>query len=133
MNREIEFRGQRSDNGEWVTGDLVTVRSKTGKLQFFIAGNGAPLRVRSETVGQFTGLLDRKGKKVFQGDVVGRSVHPLAFEWAEVFVVVWAEFGWMKQIGHHLRITRAFDWYNPAVHTVLGNVYDNPELLEQTR
>lgn len=130
MNREIEFRGQRSDNGEWVTGDLVTVRSEGGKLQFFIAGNGAPLRVRSETVGQFTGLLDKNGKQIFEGDVVKRIfVNEHLQEVERLWEVYWGQWCWMKKKGNGILFS--FDSIEARGSEIIGNIHDNPELLSE--
>jgi hypothetical protein len=83
MNREILFRGQRVDNGNWVEGDLVyrygdkskpMIHSKVCDITTFA-------NVIPETVGQFTGLLDKNGKKVFEGD----KYKDVTGEWIVVF------------------------------------------------
>jgi hypothetical protein len=70
MNRQIKFRGLRLDGKGWVVGSLLCPHA--GNESTYIIGcNGSDFEVKPETVGQFTGLTDRNGVEVFEGDLVG--------------------------------------------------------------
>lgn len=76
MNRSIEFRGIRLDGGGWLISNCID-QCKDGKvyMKHYVDPNGNTtlfmwLEVKPDTIGQYTGLLDRKGVKVFDGDVI---------------------------------------------------------------
>ena len=123
MNREILFRGKRVDNGDWGYGYAVKGNDK--KYQMFIAasigvgfftGGIIAYEVIPETVGQFTGLCDKNGKKIFEGDIVESPNGTQGFiEWQN------AECAFLVNIGD--------DWQtmDDCPYEVIGNIYDNKE------
>lgn len=122
--REILFRGKRVSNGEWYEG--VDVMHKTIRGELCLANVGEDwVRVIPETVGQYTGLTDRNGRKIFEGDIVryGDGLHRVVFEQRNGT----AYFG----IAISEIETWHFDNSVPAKQMeVIGNISDNPELLE---
>ena len=125
--REILFRGKRIDSGEWVeggcraekVGDYITAVSIMEHL-----GHGVwnVCRVDHATVGQYTGLTDKNGKKIFEGDILKGicGMHIVFFD--ERF----ACFDWREIKG---KPTENFSGFADE-YEIVGNIHDNPELLE---
>ena len=140
--RDILFRGKRVDNGEWIEGCLlrVYVRVCRGVYQpreYAIQSVEewiAPPFVVPETVGQYTGLTDKNGKKIFEGDICKTYFESYTHSWEEVGVV--AEFcgayGIESAEGKHFRAFINKSVYARS-HEVIGTIYDNPELLEEDK
>lgn len=124
--REILFRGKRVDNGEWETGSLLVERMNTSDQQVMIADKmtGYPTLVLPETIGQYTGLCDKNGVKIFEGDVV-KSI-------AAWYAVEFENGGYGLRLfgkGELIPIMGRGN-FNANEVEVIGNVFDNPELLE---
>ena len=120
--REIKFRG-RDEHGKWHYGDLLS-------WPIIRSFNGLNKEVAADTVGQFTGLKDCEEREIYEGDIVRFKLPPMVLtnEKTAVGAVVY-EYGQFLVIIHALRFT-IFSVINDC--TVIGNVHDNPELLEAT-
>ncbi len=122
--REILFRGKRVDNGEWVQGSLFAECSRFQIIRGTCNNVGIEgVEVIPETVGQYTGLSDKNGKKIFEGDIVkGKDTLEKDFE---VYGYVDHLNGSFVIIGD---IMTHYRWLDYDVE-IIGNIHDNPELL----
>ena len=128
MKREILFRGKRTDNGEMVYGNLMDSDSIVGRIVDFDGEYFIPefwYKVEPETVGQFTGLTDKNGTKIFDGDIV-RFYDDSEDELTNGVVVCNADFcSFCVSINGHEDVMLMAHWQ----YEVIGNIYDNKELL----
>ena len=126
--REILFRGKRKDNGEWVYGDIS--QHKNGK-KFIKCGSAIhSFEVVPETVGQFTGLT-ANGKKIFDGDMVdcwSEGVNAKGVVQQRIDGLWFIYPAWQKNTMWGL----CPDEYGNTTVKVIGNIYDNQELVEVT-
>ncbi len=135
--REILFRGKRKDNGKWVYGFYALFASNKGLKHGIYTGaeNGCviPYEVDPETVGQFTGLTDKNGKKIFEGDIVKEwSSHwktPLKTE-VNIYEVVCEYLGSLHLIRKTEYGENSTPLYRRSVVEVIGTIYDSPEVYE---
>ena len=126
--REILFRGKgnpKYNTGEWYEGYL----RQDSEGDFQICGSCWSRTVIPETVGQYTGLTDKNGQKIFEGDICQTKGYSLIDE--EPFVIVWNDYysGWYWQ---DIYVSRETDMLTKTVAElteVIGNIHDNPELL----
>ena len=134
MNRTIKFRGKRLDNGEWVYGDLEYNRAKNIARIHTYDEDGEYLiqhSVDPATVGQFTGLLNKNGKEIYEGDILmlGSSDAGICeVKWNESQLAFCIRFYYERNLGTRPLGAWARDGKNIAI---LGNIHDNPEPLNE--
>lgn len=133
--REIIFRGKRVDTGEWIYGDLlhnvdaVKIREQEPNIQHVARS----FVVIPETVGQYTGLTDKNGNRIFEGDICSTDLkRPYA---VVAFRGGCFEYELDDGDGIYYDIMMPVT-KKPATQDkytiVIGNIHDNPELLEVT-
>ena len=130
--REILFRGKRNDSSEWVYGNFV--RGCVDDFAYIVEfGNKELCRnyveVIPETVGQYTGLTDKNGKKIFEGDIV--SEMPPMNSVSYIGYVVWDEEATLFRVVFGNPSNCCILGTYSRSYTVIGNIYDNPELLKE--
>ena len=130
--REILFRGKQMDNGDWVYGYYVHIGPVSCQRAYIIPEYASALYVNEvdpSTVGQYTGLKDKNGKRIFEGDVAkvlqgkDKDIAYVGFENGAFMLY--------PKTGNIYERTLWEYWYNDWDVDVIGNITDNPELLEK--
>ena len=125
--REILFRGQRTDNKEWVYGNLFIPDREDSPTEILIGTNVIRIsyEVSPKTVGQYTGLKDKNGTKIFEGDIVLWEKKKSEIKMRKG---VWAVFNDKHKLEYD-----EWDFLNIVAKEVeiIGNIHDNPELLKE--
>ena len=122
--REILFRGKHSEKSRWDYGDLYMDHGRT-----YIASRDMMHGVRvhgeviPDTAGQYTGLIDKNGTKIFEGDIVHMRTSGLSGHGEIVYKD--GSFGIEDK-----KRNRFYYMYHDAIYRVEGNIHDNPELME---
>ena len=133
--REILFRGKSAEDGKWFTGQLLHFKSPVSEKELNVVVEGCEwddsnewfnigrrAKVVPETVGLFTGLIDKNGKKIFEGDIItmqkyGKGKHKS---------LVYFKNGKFAVDGSNY----TFKDICPRNMEIIGNIHDNPELLK---
>lgn len=131
MNREIKFRGKSIYDEEWMYGYLVKIEKDRYAVipplnDIEIGKSIGMYEVCLETVGQFTGLFDKNGKEIFEGDILLMGED----EGVRIYNKVGIKDGCFGYIGERTRELLPFCHYN-VTEEIAGNIYDNPELIKE--
>lgn len=135
--REVLFRGKRTDTGEWIEGHYLNRSNDNEDIHCIMEKYPATAgkRVTPETVGQFTGLLDKNGQKVFEGDIMAYQKSDGTEDIEGV--VAYGKFncsrcsgvyGWYITDCGDIRNLDGTPWLR-----VCGNIHDNPEKVKEAR
>ena len=133
-----KFRGKLKNKyaEEWFYGDLITAKNEDESIDYYIIsedyesknniielGTCQSPKVETDTIGQYTGLKDKNGAEIYEGDMV------FVAEEADIATICWDEENAMFIIVFDNWFTD-FDHLNGDDLEVIGNIYDNKELLE---
>lgn len=120
--REILFRGKRCDNGEWVIGNLFIPDKPDTPTQICVGTNIIRITydVIPETIGQYTGLTDKNGNKLFEGDIIQGFMDfgPAGYS-PQITAIYWDD-------------VEGYRWNYFLLDTIeiISNIHDNPEILK---
>lgn len=120
--REIIFRG-KTEAGNWVEGTGIAIGEQGVRIHY---SDHVNVLVIPETVGQYTGFVDKNGKKIFEGDIVSiynSKAFLFAVEWNNQYVLKCTSNGVSDNILNVIE--------SPEDVEVVGNIYDNSELIKE--
>ena len=141
--RSIKFRGKDKVTGEWFYGSLYAGDSR-GRTHICTPERGC-LRIDPETVGQFTGLLDKNGREIYEGDILKGHTNKWKLESKPAPYEFIGYVRWESQcdVGLQWVLTTMdskgsapLNWYvhccaiDYSTGEIIGNIHDNPELLK---
>ncbi len=150
MSREISYRGKRVDNGKWIEGTGISInkpidgcqkeRAYIG-VQYPLVTNNSMLSVTwseviPETVGDCTGAPDKNGKWIFEGDIVkfryfgSDCIGKVVFNTKTCGFEIWRN---LAVGAYGEKATNTINFAHVDEIEVIGNIHDNPELLEASK
>jgi uncharacterized phage protein (TIGR01671 family) len=128
--RTIKFRGKRITNNEFFIGDLRN-GIKMSKNRAWIHNENGLCEIELKTIGQFTGLTDKNGKEIFEGDILGGINSGDFIQWCDKCksFEVFSTNDYCYSCEHDFFWCDIVDGCESKEVEVIGNIYDNPELL----
>ena len=119
--REILFRAKHKEWNEWVEGDLI--HEPFGEyMQFIKDGCRSKVKVDPETVCQYTGLTDKNGRKIFEGDIAKDNS-------GDLYTINWSDENGIYEVRQYSCSMSNFETFFACDCEVIGNIFDNPELM----
>ena len=140
MTREIKFRGKRKDTGEWMYGDYCDCRKldNTVQIRYWISkpeNYYASVDCDPATVGQYTGLKDKNGVEIYKADIVLATYgkwHEEPKGLTRACKVVWdVKTCSFRMAVNNSKVLVSFGDSRGKDIEVIGNIHDNPELLQE--
>lgn len=127
--REILFKGKRIDNGEWVYGNYAFCDCYTKQKHYIFQNKPLEYAVDENTICQYTGLTDKNGNKIWENDIVKHYNNPNEPSRYVIGAIYWNEDNVRYERTseyQHCKFSVLYD----CVYEVIGNIFDNHELLE---
>ena len=131
--REILFRGKDAEIGNWYIGDIFHSSMDVDTVRIHDYINRANVKIIPETLGQYTGLTDKNGKKIFEGDIVRMERGLMLngeYAYCEVCKVIYDHCCFFVAFPDGCRRTRLYREDDTERYEIIGNIHDNPELLK---
>lgn len=131
MMREILFRGKQRDNGNWIEGYLIHNEIENTHIPYigYLFGDDDVDLAEAipETVGQYTGLTDKNGKMIFEGDIIKNEYVEGKYQ---LFKIIYNETMYRWEVENKYRCCGKLCHVIGSME-IIGNIHDNPELLEE--